>query len=110
MPLRPLEPAHMARAGAGAGIGLCPGRNAVSGRRRVRDRVRYLPPPGRVHPDVGSGVCHLDLGDYRQAINVLTQALAIDRDTSEPCWTRRGRGCLASGDPRRAGQCCWGQR
>ena len=97
----------MARVGAGAGTGQRTGRDAVSDCRRVRDRVRHRIPLGRVHLDVGSAVYHLDFGDYRQAIDLLTQALAIDRDTGhrygKSCVLNSlGRGWLASGDPRRA--------
>lgn len=47
------------------------------------------------------------MGDYRQAIDLLTEALAVDRDTGyrhgDPCvLDPLGRAWLASGDPGRA--------
>jgi hypothetical protein len=96
MPLWPLELAHKARTGAREGTGLRPGRDAVSGRRRVRDRDRHWPPPGRVHPDVGSGVCHLDWGTIGRPLTYSPRPLP---STATPataiailaCWAGLGR-------------------
>ena len=53
------------------------------------------------------GLCHASLGDYRQAIDLLTQALAIARDIGDRYGEANaldylGRVWLASGDARRA--------
>jgi tetratricopeptide (TPR) repeat protein len=47
-------------------------------------------PALNAHHLINLGLCHYSLGDYRQAIDLLTQALAIDRDTGN----RRGEGVV----------------
>ena len=51
-------------------------------------RPRHRRPPGRGHRAGHLGLCHYRLGDYRQAIDLHTQALAIARDIGN----RQGEG------------------
>ena len=51
-------------------------------------RPRHRQPPGEGTALANLGLCHYSLGDYRQAIDLHTQALAIARDTGD----RQGEG------------------
>jgi tetratricopeptide (TPR) repeat protein len=72
-----------------------------------RHRPQHRQPPERGHRAGQPGNCHYDLGDYRQAIHLHTQALAIARDIGDRYGEANtlnylGRAWLASSDPRQA--------